>query len=59
MVEDDVLKVLLHLLYTFLKLMVDLDQLVIVIMTIANCQSFVIPFIQILKFKSILIQSIQ
>ena len=35
-VEHDVQKVLLHLMYAVLKLMVDLDQLVIAIMVVAN-----------------------
>ena len=36
MVEHDVQKVLLHLIFVILKLMVDLDQLVIVKVIIAN-----------------------
>ena len=35
-VEHDVQKVLLHLVYAVMKSMVDLDQLIIVIMAIAN-----------------------
>ena len=38
MVKHDVQKILLHLAHAILKLMVDLDQLVIVIMAVANHQ---------------------
>ena len=57
-VEHDMQKVLLHLMYAVLKSMVDLDQLVIVIMTIANHQGFGILSLQILKSNPELTQSI-
>ena len=57
-VEHDVQKVLLHLVYAVLKSMVNLDQLVIVIMAIANHQGLRIPSLQILKSNLELIQSI-
>ena len=57
-VEHDVQKVLLHLVYAILKSMVDLDQLIIVIMVVANHQGLRIPSPQILKSKLKLIQSI-
>ena len=57
-VEYDIQEVLLHLEYTILKSMVDLDQLVIVIMAIANHQGLGIPLLQLLKFSPKLAQSI-
>ena len=51
MIEYDVQKVLLHLVYTVLKSMVDLDPLVIVIIAIANHQGLGILSLQILKSK--------
>ena len=42
-VEHDVQKVLLHFVYAVLKPMVDLDQLVIVIMVVANHKGLKIP----------------
>ena len=48
-VEYDVQKVPLHFVYAILKSMVDLDQLVIVIMVVANHHGFGIPSEQILK----------
>ena len=42
-VEHDLQKILLHLMYAVLKLMVDLDQLVNVIMTVINHQGLGIP----------------
>ena len=51
MVEYNVQKVLLHLVYVVLKSMVDLDQLIIVIMIVANHQGLEIPSLQILKSK--------
>ena len=50
-IEYNVQKVLFHLMYAVLKLMVDQNQPIIVIMTIANHQGLVIPSLQILKFK--------
>ena len=58
MVEHDVEKVLLHLVYAILKSIVDLDQLVIVIMVVVNHQDLGIPSLQILKFNPELTQSI-
>ena len=57
-VEHDVQKVQLHLVYAVLKSMVNLDQLVIVIITVANHQSLGIPSLQILKSNPELTQSI-
>ena len=48
----------LHLAHTVLKSMVDLDQLVIVIMVVANHQGLGIPSLQILKSNPKLTQSI-
>ena len=56
-VELVVQKVVLHLVYAILKSMVDLDQLVIVIMTIVNHQGLRIPSLQILKSNPELTQS--
>ena len=56
-VEYDAQKVLLHLVYTVLKSMVDLDELVIVIMAVTNHQGLGIPSLQILKSKSKLTQN--
>ena len=57
-VEYNILKALLHLTHAVLKSMVDLDQLVIVIMAIANHQGLGILSLQILKSNPELIQSI-
>ena len=57
-IEYDVQKVLLYLVYTILKSMIDLDQLVIVIMIGANHQGLGIPSLQILKSNLELTQSI-
>ena len=57
-VEHDAQKNLLHFMYVVLKSMVDLDQLVIVIMTVANHQGLGIPSLQILKSNPELTQSI-
>ena len=45
-VEHNVQKVLLHFVYTVLKSMIDLDQLVIVIMAVANDQGLGISSLQ-------------
>ena len=50
-VEHDVHKVMLHLIYDVLKSMVDLDPLVIMIMAIVNHYGLGIPSLQILKSK--------
>ena len=50
-VEYDVQKVLHHLVYTILKLMVDLNQPVIVIMVVSNRQGLEITLLQKLKSK--------
>ena len=52
MVEHNIHKVLFHPVYAVLKLMVDLDQLVIVIIAVANHQGLGIPSLQILKSNS-------
>ena len=57
-VEYDIQKILLYLLYVILKSMVDLDQLVIVTVAVANHQGLGIPSLQILKSKPKLPQSI-
>ena len=57
-VVHDIQKVLLHLIYAVLKSMVDLDQLVIVIMAVANYQGLGILSLQILKSNPELTQSI-
>ena len=57
-VEHNVQKVMLHFIYAVLKLMVDLDQLVIVRMAVANHQGLRISSLQILKSNPELIQSI-
>ena len=56
-VEHNVQKAPLHLAHAILKSMVDLDQLVIVIMVVANHQGLGTPSLQILKSNSELIQS--
>ena len=58
MVEYNIQKVPFHLMYAVLKLMVDLNQLVIVIMEIYNRHGLVNPSLQILKSKPILTQNI-
>ena len=57
MVEHNVQKAPLHLVHAVLKLMVDLDQLVIVIMAVANYQGLRTLSLQILKSNSKLTQS--
>ena len=57
MVEDNVQRAPLHLSHAVLKSMVDLDQLVIVIMAIANYQGLRTPSLQILKSNPELTQS--
>ena len=57
MVEHNVQRALLHLLYAVLKSMVDLNQLVIVIMVVANHQGLGTPSLQILKPNPELTQS--
>ena len=56
-VEHIVQRALLHLAHTVLKSMVDLDQLVIVIMVVANHQGLRTPLLQILKSNPELTQS--
>ena len=56
-VEHNIQRAPLHLAHAFLKLMVDLDQLVIVIMAIANHQGLGIPSLQILKSNPEITQS--
>ena len=56
-VEYDIQKVLLHLIYAVLKSMVDLDQLIIAIMVVANHQGLRILSLQILKSNLELTQS--
>ena len=56
-VEYNVQRVLFHLVYAVLKLMVNLDQLVIVIMAVANHQGLGTPSLQILKSNPKLTQS--
>ena len=56
-VEYNVQRALHHLTHAVLKSMVDLDQLVIVIMTLAKHQSLGTPSLQILKSNPELTQS--
>ena len=56
--EHNVQRAPLCLMHTVLKSMVDLDELVIVIMVVANHQGLGIPSLQILKSNSELTQSI-
>ena len=56
-VEHNVQRASLHLLHAVLKSMVDLDQLVIVIMAVANRQGLRTPSLQILKSNPELTQS--
>ena len=56
-VEHNVQRAPLHLLHAVLKSMVDLDQLVIVIMEVANHQGLKTPYLQILKSNPELTQS--
>ena len=56
-VEHNVQRALLHLMHAVLKSMVNLDQLVIAIMAIANHQGLGTPSLQILKSNPELIQS--
>ena len=57
MIEHNIQRAPLHLAHAVLKLMVDLDQLVIMIMTIANHQGLGTPSLQILKSNPELTQS--
>ena len=57
-VEHNVQRAPLHLAHVVLKLMVVLDQLVIVIMAVANLLGLDIPSLQILKSNPELTQSI-
>ena len=57
MIEYNVQKAPLHLVHAVLKSMVDLDQLVIVIMAVANHQGVETPSLQILKSNPELAQS--
>ena len=57
MVEYNIQRALPHLVHDFLKSMVDLDQLVIVIMAVANHQGLETPSLQILKSNPELTQS--
>ena len=56
-VEHNVQRAPFHLAYVVLKSMVDLDQLVIVIMAVANHQGLRTPSLQILKSNLELTQS--
>ena len=56
-VKYNVQRAPLHLMHAVLKLMVDLDQLVIVIIAIANHQGLGTPSLQILESNSELTQS--
>ena len=56
-VEHNVQRAPLHLVYAILKSMVDLDQLVIMITTVANHQGLGTPSLQILKSNLELTQS--
>ena len=56
-VEYNVQRAPLHLSHTVLKLMVDLDQLIIVIMAVTNYQGLGTPSLQILKSNLELTQS--
>ena len=57
MVEHNIQRALLHLVHTILKLIIDLDQLVIIIMAVANHQGLEIPSLQIVKSNPELTQS--
>ena len=57
MIEYDVQKVLFHLVYTVLKSMIDLDQLIIAIVVVANHHGLGIPSLQILKSNPELTQN--
>ena len=57
MVEHNVQRAPLHLVHAVLKSMVDLDQLVIVIMAVANHQGLGTLSLKILKFNPELTQS--
>ena len=56
-VEHNVQRAPLHLTHAILKSMVDLDQLVIVIMVVANHQDLETPSLQILKSNPELTQN--
>ena len=56
-VEHNVQRAPLHLSHAVLKSMVDLDQLIIVIMAVANHQGLGTPSLQILKSNPELTQS--
>ena len=56
-VEYNIQKIMFHLVYAVLKLMVDLDQLVIMIMAIADHQGLGTSSLQILKSNPELTQS--
>ena len=56
-VEHNVQRAPLHFVHAVLKSMVDLDQLVIVMMTVANHQGLRTPSLQILKSNPELTQS--
>ena len=56
-VEHNIQKALLHLAHVVLKSIVDLNQLVIVIMVVANYQGLRTPSLQILKSNPKLTQS--
>ena len=56
-IEHNIQRAPLCLTYAVLKLMVDLDQLVIVIMAVANHQDLGTPSLQILKSNPELTQS--
>ena len=57
-IEHNVQRAPFHLAHTILKSMVDLEQLLIVILAVANHQGLRIPSLQILKSNPKLIQSI-
>ena len=57
MVEHNIQRTPLHLAHAVLKSMVDLDQLVIVIMVVANYQGLGTPLLQIQKSNPELTQS--
>ena len=56
-VEHNIQRAPLHLVHAVLKSMVDLNQLVIVIMVVANYQGLGTPSLQILKSNPELTQS--
>ena len=56
-VEHSIQRAPLHLAHAILKSMVDLDQLIIMIMAVANHQGLGIPSLQILKSNLELTQS--